>query len=101
MRETSSDAFVRRAMIAGTIMSAAKNTGPKTVLNTNHRVRTRSRYSRAVMTQSLPMPAHPLLHAARAHAVEKDPVQRGPYELEPLDGRTGSDESRQELLRGG
>src|SRR5687767_11670275 len=99
MRETSSEALVRRAMMAGRIMSTAKNTGPKTVLNRNQRVRTRSRYSRAVMTQSLSMAAHSLLDAGRADAIEEDAVERRAHELEPLDRGAGADEAREEILR--
>src|SRR5688572_1110901 len=99
IRATSSDALVRLATMAGRIISRAKNTGPKTVANRNHRVRTRSRYSRAVMTQSLSMAAHPVLDAARAHTVEEDPVQGGAYELEPFDRRARTHQPREEILR--
>src|SRR5688572_32782810 len=99
IRATSSDALVRLATMAGRIISRAKNTGPKTVANRNHCVRTRSRYSRAVMTQSLSMAAHPVLDAARAHTVEGDPVRGGAYELEPFDRRARPHHALEETLR--
>src|SRR5438874_155351 len=76
------------------------STGTRSVITTNSRVRTRSRYSRlATMRIFLSMAGHPLLDAARAHAVDEDLVQRRLDELEPFDRGAGVDQPAQQHLR--
>ncbi len=67
------------------MMIAAKKTGPRKVAIRNHFDRTRSRYSRLMIVQSLAMSTHPRFdvcpcgcftgRAGAAHLLEKDLVQ--------------------------
>src|SRR5690348_14079310 len=93
------DALVRIAMIDGRNAIAPKSTGPNTVATMNHFVRTRSRYSRLVVAQSLRMAIGPLLGARSAHLVEEDAMQRRLDELEPLHRRAAVDDRAQQALR--
>src|SRR5688500_8592383 len=68
--------FVLIVSHAGTIISAANSSGPKTVAMMNHLVRTRSMYSRLMTAQSLPMTRHPRLHALGADSLQEDQMQR-------------------------
>ena len=63
------------AIHAGTMMIALKKMGPKKVAIRNHFDRTRSRYSRLMITQSLAMSGHPLFDAARTDFLQEDLVQ--------------------------
>ncbi len=85
MFATSSDAFVRSASSGGRMSSTPKSTGPKIVVKMNHLLRTRSRYSRLMTTQSLSMACHPHFDAGGADFVEEDLVQRRLHEFESLD----------------
>src|SRR5450432_4109901 len=97
--ERSGEAFVRLAITIGTMMMMLKNTGASAVLSRYHFERTRSRYSRLMIAQSLAMSAHSRLYARRANRVEEDAVQRGLHELEALDRGAGVDELAEKELR--
>src|SRR5690606_4562623 len=83
-----SPASVRDCIHAGKKSRNAKNTGPKMVANANQRVRTRSRYSRAMIALSLAMAAHPRFHIGCTHSLQEHLVQRRTNYLKTLD--TGS-----------
>src|SRR3954464_7207483 len=92
-------ALLRDASHAGTMMMALKKIGPKKVAIRNHFDRTRSRYSRLMIAQSLPISAHPLLYAARSDLLQKDLVKRWLDHLEPLDRRARFYNTTQKGLR--
>src|SRR5688572_33102840 len=86
---------------AGTIISAANSSGPKTVAMMNHLVRTRSMYSRLMTAQSLAMTRHPRLHAFGADLLEENLMQRRLHQLEPLHDGSAAHDRAQQLLRVG
>src|SRR5688500_9067634 len=93
--------FVLIVSHAGTIISAANSSGPKTVAMMNHLVRTRSMYSRLMTAQSLPMARHPRLHALGADFLQEDLMQRRLHQLESLYSCSAADDGAQQLLRVG
>src|SRR5664279_367857 len=99
--ERSGDALVRLAITIGTMAMTPKKSGASAVLSRYHFERTRSRYSRLMIAQSLAMSAHSRLDARRANRVEENAVQRGLHELEALDGGAGVDQLAEEKLRVG
>ena len=95
------DALVLDAITPGRTVITIMNSGPRKVPTRNHLERTRSTYSRRITAQSLPMTAHPRLHARGADFLEENAVQRWLHQLEPVDARPGLDEPAQQLLRVG
>ena len=77
MRELVNSAVARPrfANTAGMMMRAPKNSGPKIVAKMNHFVRTRSRYSRLTIAQSLAMTRHPRFDSGCADPFEEDLVE--------------------------
>src|SRR6266550_6969701 len=80
------------------MMIALKKSGPKKVAIRNHFERTRSRYSRLMIAQSLAMSGHPLFDALSADLLQKDLVQRRLDHLESLYGCAGLDNASQQSL---
>jgi hypothetical protein len=68
-------ALLRDASHAGTMMIALKKIGPKNVAIRNHFDRTRSRYSRLMIAQSLAIASHSLFNATRTDFLEEDLVE--------------------------
>src|SRR5215217_1469617 len=89
----------RFAINAGTMIIAPKKIGPNTVAKMNHRVRTRSRYSRFMIAQSLAMSADPRFDTGCAYTFQKYLVQRGPHDLEAIDRCTCADNALKQCLR--
>src|SRR6476646_5642488 len=94
---------------AGTMMMALKKIGPKNVAIRNHFDRTRSRYSRLMIAQSLAMSAHSLLDSSRPRGcpgfartrsdfLKKDLMQRRLDHLESLYGCPRFHDSPQQRL---
>src|SRR6476646_7151756 len=83
------------------MMIALKKIGPKKVAIRNHFDRTRSRYSRLTIAQSLPMSAHSLLNAARSDFLQEDLMERWLDHLESLHRSAGFDYSPEQRLRVG
>src|SRR5438132_11314674 len=80
---------------------APKKSGPKKVAMRNHFERTRSRYSRLMIAQSLAMAGHPRFHAkgVGADLLEENLMQRRLHHLEARDCGAGSYHPAQQLLR--
>src|ERR1700716_3836873 len=92
------------------MMIVAKKIGPKNVAIMNHFDRTRSRYSRLMIAQSLAMSGHPLFDAARpcvrsglsdvrADFLEEYLEKRRLDHLESLNGRARFDDPTKQHLR--
>src|SRR2546423_7643676 len=94
-------ALLRDASHAGTMIMALKKIGPKNVAIRNHFDRTRSRYSRLMTAQSLPMATHPLFDAGGADFLQEDLMQRRLDQLEPLHGDTRFHDPPEQCLRVG
>src|SRR3954469_17244516 len=93
------------------MMMALKKIGPKKVAIRNHFDRTRSRYSRLMIAQSLAMSAHPLFdlgpcdalvgRSVCAHLLQEDLMQRRLDHLESLYRCARLDNAAQQHLRVG
>src|SRR5258706_5389205 len=81
------------------MMIALKKIGPKKVAIRNHFDRTRSRYSRLMIAQSLAMSGHSLLDAARPDFLQENLMERWLDHLESLHGSTRFDYSLEQRLR--
>src|SRR4029079_10549453 len=92
-------ALLRYASQAGTMMMALKKTGPKNVAIKNHFDRTRSRYSRLMIAQSLAISGHPLFYDSCADLLQEDLVQRRLDHLEALHRSARLHDSSQQRLR--
>src|SRR5437763_4655331 len=98
MLREAAPAALRAVTHAGMRNIAVMNTGTNNVIITNHRERTRSRYSRLATTQNLSMTGHPRLDAACADAFDENLMKRWENELEALDASARLHESAKELL---
>jgi hypothetical protein len=87
------------AITAGMMTIAPKKIGPNIVAMMNHRVRTRSRYSRFMIAQSLAMSAHPHFDARRSNSLQEDLVKRRTNDLESIDCCACIDHAMQQRLR--
>jgi len=65
-------AALRAVTQAGIRKMAVMNTGTNSVITTNQRERTRSRYSRFATTQNLSMTGHPRLDALGADTLDEN-----------------------------
>src|SRR5689334_22123662 len=82
------------------IEKPAITAGMSSVAMMNHRVRTRSRYSRlATMKTFLSMAGHPRLDALGTDTFEEDLMKGGLHQLEPFDVGARVDQSPEQLLR--
>src|SRR5450756_408263 len=81
------------------MMIAAKKIGPKKVAIRNHFDRTRSRYSRLMIAQSLAMSGHPLFDANRTDLLKENLMQRRLDHLESLHRGARFDDSPEQHLR--
>src|SRR5450759_9131 len=81
------------------MMIAAKKIGPKNVAIRNHFDRTRSRYSRLMIAQSLAMSGHPLFDANRTDLLKENLMQRRLDHLESLHRGARFDDSPKQHLR--
>src|SRR5690348_15084892 len=97
--EKSIDAFDFFAITAGMMIIAPKKIGPNTVAKMNHLVRTRSRYSRLTIAQSLAMSVNSRLDACCSNFLEEDLVKRRTHDLKPIDRRASAYYAMQQRLR--
>ena len=91
--------FDRLAITAGTIIIAPKKIGPNTVAMMNQRVRTRSRYSRLMIAQSLAMAGHSHFNSRCPDSLEEDLVQGRTNYLEPAHRCAGPYNALEQDLR--
>src|SRR3954463_13238214 len=96
----------REASNTGITIIPIMKTGPRTVMATNHLVRTRSRNSRFAITNASRMVHHSVVGPAlRDHgsvapdALDEDLMQRRYDDLEPADRDVGREQLREQLLR--
>jgi hypothetical protein len=87
------------AITAGMMTIAPKKIGPNIVAMMNHRVRTRSRYSRFMIAQSLAMSAHPHFDARRSNSLQEDLVKGRTDNFKPIDRCACGDNAMQQSLR--
>src|SRR3954469_8122315 len=83
------------------MMIALKKTGPKNVAIRNHFDRTRSRYSRLMIAQSLAIASPSPFDTGGADFLQEDLVQRWLDHLESLNRRARVDDATQQRLRVG
>src|SRR6267378_6232651 len=88
----------RLARRVGSTNTAAKNSGPRSAITQNHRVRMRSTNSRRITTQTLRIRSHLGSRGIRANQVDEDLVQGRLLQLELRQPRARRDESLEDLL---
>src|SRR6266853_5696307 len=89
----------RLARRVGSTNTAAKNTGPRSAITQNHRLRMRSTNSRRITTQTLRIRSHFSSRDIRADQVDEDLVQGRLLQLELGQPRPRRHQALQDLLR--
>src|SRR5438034_7593422 len=89
----------RLARTVGSTNTAAKNSGPRSAITQNHRLRMRSTNSRRITTQTLRIRSHLGSRGIRADQVDEDLVQGRLLQLELRQPRPRRHQALQDLLR--